>query len=155
MKIFGKGLFLGDSQMLTDSNTQSKPDRSEILRQLLIALACFGATTGAGAADQCYRTIPIDENMRPLPIKPMCSMVEANLNEFCNSPPPLCEMKVAPKFSKHIVLPKWTPVDLKGSLSLVEATMKAPSGSASIADTFWNEVRSDLETAFQEKRLSV
>src|SRR5262245_10014521 len=49
------------------------------------------------AAGHCYVAQPVhDVNGKQLPIAPVCRSLEANMNEFCDEPPLMCGIKIAP-----------------------------------------------------------
>jgi hypothetical protein len=109
------------------------------------------------AAGRCYVAQPVeDENNKTLPIEPACRVLEANLNEFCDEPPLMCGIKIAPKYARDLSLPKWKPVDLHGKIDLVEQTVRARWGSdQKAAQTIWNEERAPFEAGLAAGTLSL
>jgi hypothetical protein len=118
---------------------------------------------------KCYTAVPSrDQGGNDVPIEPVCRVLEQNLNEFCDEPPLVCGVKIAPEFQADLALPTWTPVDFGGSLDLIESTIRAqwlgfnpqriPGGSpqaAAAADSMWAERKPRLERALEEGRLAV
>ena len=118
---------------------------------------------------KCYTAVPLrDQGGNDVAIEPVCRVLEQNLNEFCDEPPLVCGVKIAPEFEADLALPTWTPVDFGGSLDLIESTVRAqwlgfnpqriPGGSpqaAAAADSIWAEHRPRLERALEEGRLAV
>jgi uncharacterized protein len=108
----------------------------------------------------CYTLEPILDNGKTgkvLPIEPVCEVLEKNLNRFCDQPPMVCGLKVAPAFRDKITFPTWTPIESKDNLALIEAFIRAPwqDGSNDGSDQRrWDENRADIEQAIKEKRLT-
>ena len=108
----------------------------------------------------CYTLEPILDggmsgNVRP--IEPVCIVLEQNLNRFCDQPPMVCGLKIAPEFRDKITLPTWMPIESKNKLALIEAFIRAPWQvvvDKNVSNQMWNQERPDIEKAFKNKRLS-
>jgi len=115
----------------------------------------------AVSAGRCYKAEPVkgsDGKAIQKLIPPVCRALEANLNEFCDQPPMVCELKIHPRHARELSLPKWEPVDLDGSVSLLEELIRAPwknSVDPTAGGRIWEDARPDIEGAFNEGRLRV
>jgi len=107
----------------------------------------------------CYTLEPILDggttgNVRP--IEPVCKVLEQNLNRFCDQPPMVCGLKIAPEFRDKITLPKWTPIESKDNLALIEAFIRAPwqdSSNDGSDQRRWDENRPDIEKSLKKNQL--
>lgn len=72
---------------------------------LVVYLGFQGASLAAG---HCYRAEslkgPYGEPTSE-PIEPVCLALERNLNEFCDQPPMVCELKIHPRHARELALP--------------------------------------------------
>ncbi len=108
----------------------------------------------------CYTLEPIldgGKTGKVLPIEPVCEVLEKNLNRFCDEPPMVCGLKVAPEFRDKITFPTWTPIESKDNLALIEAFIRAPwiDRTKDHFDQYrWDIERPEIEQAIKEKRLS-
>jgi hypothetical protein len=128
------------------------------MRSAIVFLAAmFGFQVHAG--EHCYTAMPLkDQKGKALPIEPVCRALENNLNEFCDVPPLVCGLKIAPKYSKVLEFPKWTPVDLGGKLDLVESVVRGQwerAGNPHAGQVIWHEAQPRFEVALRSKRLMV
>jgi hypothetical protein len=55
----------------------------------------------------------------------MCREFENNLNQYCEAPPMLCEIRVAPEFGKDFTFPKWETLDAGANLEMIEKFIRA------------------------------
>ena len=134
-------------------------DRHRLTLRVLVAGVGLLGSVCAGAAGQCYKANPVnDVNGKPQPIAEVCKALVKNLNEFCDEPPMVCGIKIHPKYAKQFTFPDWQPVELNGSISLVESAYRTPWESVrdkSAASKLWEEDRPAVEAALSEGRLTV
>lgn len=126
---------------------------SKVYQERLETLAALVKTSG------CYVLKPVMGSGNVLPIEPVCEAMEKNLNRFCDQPPVVCGLKIAPEFQEKIILPQWTPIDHpEGYLGLIEEFIRAPRQDSSLPqqrkDLAWEEERPEIEQALAENRLS-
>jgi len=118
----------------------------------LLANVSFGA-------GMCYTAVPVpDTKGKAMPIEPVCRGLEENLNAFCDEPPVVCGLRVAPKFASEFTFPAWQPVALDGGLDLVESIVRAQwpsSASEQVKDDVWKDYRAVLAPALAGGRLTV
>src|SRR5689334_5934975 len=117
-------------------------------------MSLLAGCSTAEAKKQCYTAVPVD-NAQHTP-EPLCRLLEANLNEFCDVPPVVCGMKIAPRYAQQLSIPRWSAVDLRGRPARVEEIVRAfrpatPQG----ADRVWNEMRHDVEAAIAAGRFTL
>lgn len=125
------------------------------------AIAVLSLPSSSLAKGRCYKA----ESLKgpygepgTKPIEPVCRALERNLNEFCDEPPMVCDLKIHPEHRAELALPKWTPVELDGSLKFLEDLIRAPWQSSLVYDaatTVWESERPDLEAALIADRLRV
>lgn len=102
--------------------------------------------------------MPFNSEQNDKPIEPVCRALEENLNEFCDEPPVVCGLLVAPRFAEQITFPAWQPVELDGQLDVVERIFRAQWASIrseSGKEQVWGEFRSVVEPALRNGRLSL
>ncbi len=109
-------------------------------------------------ASKCYWLEPLRKDSsgnRPA-IEPVCRAMEENLNQFCDRPPMVCKLQIAPKFSRQITVPFWTSLDPHANRALIEEFLRAPYPVVGnkYTDALWNEEKPKLEAAFSEKRIT-
>ena len=110
-------------------------------------------------AHKCYWLEPPRKDSsgnRPA-IEPICRTMEANLNQFCDRPPMVCKLQIAPKFGRQITLPTWTSLDPEANRALIEEFLRAPyDGNAKnkYTDLVLAEQKSQLDAAFSGKRIT-
>lgn len=139
------------------------PDQGAKARIAVSALVACLATTSlcAHAAQRCYKAESLKDaygKSTGKPIEPVCLALEKNLNEFCDEPPMVCKLKIHPRHANELALPQWEPVDLGGSLRLLEELIRTPYASApdpTAAERVWQTHRPGIEAASKEGRLSV
>jgi hypothetical protein len=124
----------------------------------MIASFLWVLAAGVHAAGRCYTAQPVILKSKPQPIAPVCRALEANLNELCEQPPPMCALKIAPKYANDLSIPDWKPVDLHGNLDIVEATVRArwnivPDKQA--GQRIWDDERPAYEKALAAGTLTV
>jgi uncharacterized protein len=105
------------------------------------------------------RSIWRGENGQVKPIEPVCQAFEDNLNQFCDRPPMVCGLKVAPVFKGEIRLPEWKSLNgKKVTPEMLESFIRAPWDGANISENQKNELweisRQKIEAAILENRLS-
>jgi len=128
---------------------------------LCVSLATGCAPTGAQAqiTDHCYTALPPKNAAgNDKPIEPVCRVLEQNLNQFCDEPPMVCGLRIAPRFSNELAVPVWDPVDFGGRLSFVEALVRGEIeylNAGKAATDVWNDFRAGYEEALQAGRLTV
>jgi len=111
---------------------------------------------GAG----CYALAPLRDGKGKLrPIEPVCRVMEKNLNRFCDQPPMVCGLKIAPEFRDRLTMPEWAPLDPAANLEWIEEFVRAPWVDATSLtqkgrDELWEEDRPKIEQAFAEKRIT-
>ena len=133
---------------------------SEIFSASMLVM-CLSFQAPSLAAGHCYKAESLkgpNGEHTSKPIEPVCLAMERNLNEFCEQPPMVCDLKIHPKHARELALPKWEPVDLGGNFSLVEELIRTPYRSApdpNAADHVWEGERPGIEAAFKEGRLKV
>lgn len=134
------------------------------MRSLLLAITATTAiapllSACAQGGGTCYTAVPLrDQTGNDVLIEPVCRVLEQNLNQFCDDPPLVCRLKIAPEFSDRIELPVWTPVSTDNGVRLVESIVRAQweaFGGPSAADRMWEERRPAIEESVQEGRLAV
>lgn len=115
---------------------------------------------------QCYvlKPLAISEDMLQLDadgnvqtIEPVCQAMEENLNQFCDQPPMVCGLKVAPRFQQQITVPEWLSLDPEANRALIEEFIRAPWQGASDKETeqrIWEHERPKVESALAAKRLT-
>ena len=116
---------------------------------------------------QCYVLKPLsDDKDNPQldadgnvqTIDPVCLAMEENLNQFCDQPPMVCGLQVAPRFRQQITFPEWSPLDPEANRSLIEEFFRAPWQDARIPEQnklrLWEEERPKVEAALAAKRLT-
>ncbi len=107
---------------------------------------------------KCYWLEPPIKNDlgKRAPVEPICRVLDENLNQFCNEPPMVCGLKVAPKFKEKIIFPDWKAV-ANPNPAMIEELLMAPwaNENSDSKKTLWNEQRPDMDTAFAEKRLKL
>lgn len=162
---------IGIVRAVTGVLTIKRTNRSHRDRRWRVALAssatAYLTVVGAclpgpsQASDRCYKAESLkgpNGERTSRPIQPVCLALEKNLNEFCDQPPMVCDLKIHPKHARDLALPKWEPVDLDGSLGLLEDLIRAPylsARDARAASQVWESARPDIEAAFNERRLKV
>jgi uncharacterized protein len=105
----------------------------------------------------CYNMKPVVNDNKLQLVEPVCEALEKNLNRFCDQPPMVCGLKVAPDFHDQIILPSWTPLDPEANRDLIEAFVRAPwegSSNKNAANEMWEIERPRVEKAFAEKHIS-
>lgn len=113
----------------------------------------------SGRPNECYVPQPIlDSDGNVKPIEPVCQAMEENLNQFCDQPPMVCELKVAPEFRQQITFPNWTPLDPEKNRELIEEFLRTPwqveSKQYEIEEKIWQEEKPKIENALATKSLS-
>lgn len=125
---------------------------------LFVVLSALSGTV-VNAEGHCYKAQPLGGPFgepKSNQIEPVCRALERNLNEFCDQPPMVCELKIHPKYARDLSLPIWKPVHLGGDFGLLEELIRAPWQSApdpNAASKILEEVRPGIEAAFAEGRL--
>ncbi|MBI5556782.1 MAG: DUF1311 domain-containing protein [Deltaproteobacteria bacterium] len=116
--------------------------------------------------DQCYVLKPlsdakdkpqVDADGNVQTIEPVCQAMEENLNQFCDQPPMVCGLQVAPRFQQLITFPEWTPLGPEANLVLIEEFIKAPredSPNKKAPQKMWEAERPKIEAALAAKRLT-
>lgn len=108
--------------------------------------------------DHCYTLQPVlDGNGYVEPIAPVCLLMEENLNRFCDAPPMVCELKIAPEFQKEITFPNWTPLDPEAHRDLIEEVLRTPwkaAGFPAGEEEVWSDIKSGLDAAFEAKTVT-
>lgn len=122
--------------------------------------AVLGLTLGnVSAGGMCYTAVPVpDLKGKDMPIEPMCRELEENLNTFCDEPPVVCGLRVAPQFANDFTFPAWQPVALDGRLDLVESIIRAQWASLRNEqgkELVWKEYRAVFAQALADARLTV
>lgn len=114
----------------------------------------------------CYTLRPLEDGsghisvdaLGNLPvIEPVCQAMEENLNQFCDQPPMVCELKVSPRFQGQITFPEWVPLDPKVNLALIEEFIRAPWEEGLDKKTpkeIWEAERLKVEAALAANRLT-
>jgi len=104
---------------------------------------------------QCYIPMPIlDANGYVEPIEPVCQAMEINLNQFCEQPPMVCQLKVAPEFQKRITFPKWKALEPHKNIALIEEFIRAPWVDRPIEESIWKKEKEKIDASIASKRLS-
>lgn len=107
---------------------------------------------------KCYWLEPPikDDAGKRAPVELICRVMEQNLNQFCNQPPMVCGLKIAPKFSQQFTLPTWTPLDPEANRTLIEEFLQAPYEVRrnQYSDAVWAEEQPKLKAAFAKKRIT-
>jgi uncharacterized protein len=90
------------------------------------------------------------------PVEPICHAMEANLNQFCDQPPMVCGLKIAPKFSQQLTLPSWVPLDLEANRALIKEFVHAPDEGRKnqYSEALWVEKQSQLDAAFAKGHIT-
>jgi hypothetical protein len=151
------GFEMNDRANLQGDRLQKCRRLAVTLASLLYAFALTALAPALHAAGHCYTAEAPDE-AKSNPIEPLCRVLEANLNEFCDQPPPVCGIKITSRYAQELSLPQWTPVDLQGKLDLVESTVRAREetrNNRKAAQVTWNEEGPALVAALKAGRLSV
>jgi hypothetical protein len=102
---------------------------------------------------ECYVPHPIlDSDGKVKPIEPVCQAMEENLNRFCDQPPMVCELKVAPECRQQITFPNWTPLDPEKNRELIEEFLRTPwrAGSSQPNSTLKKEIFQEEKTKINE-----
>jgi hypothetical protein len=106
------------------------------------------------AAGKCYTATRIDKK----PIAPICKVVEANLNEYCNQPPMVCDIRIHEKYSRLLTLPAWEDVTSDTSMSFLERLIRAPylsNPNTDAANEIWNEQKPGIVAASTAGHLQI
>jgi uncharacterized protein len=126
---------------------------------LLHSYASREEELNAISTHKCYWLEPPRKDSagkRP-PVESICHALEKNLNQFCDQPPMVCGLKIAPKFSKQFMLPSWKSVE-NVNPAMIEEFIRAPWMDSSLKkedkDALWEEERPKIEAAFAKKRLT-
>jgi hypothetical protein len=83
------------------------------------------APAPAQAADACFAFAPpATGKQASWNEDPACAEFLANVNDLCDSEPPICEFKISPKHP-DITLPKWQPLPAASSRDLIESLIKS------------------------------
>jgi hypothetical protein len=125
----------------------------------LLVTGCAPTGAGAQVADACYTAVPLKDSAgNDKPIEPICRALEKNLNQFCDEPPLVCQLKIAPAFSSALTIPELAPADFGGDLGLIEALVRAPFehlNNGADAAKIWDDYRPRYEAALRSGRLKV
>lgn len=146
---------------LIDKANILRVSRSRLSVGVFVLGAVLGLTLGnvSAGAGMCYTAVPVpDLKGKDTPIEPICHELEENLNAFCDEPPVVCGLKVAPKFTGEFAFPAWRSVALDGGLDLVESLVRAPWASISSEqgkEDVWKDYRAVLAPALADGRLTV
>lgn len=107
----------------------------------------------AYGAGRCYTAVPVEKpgGEARRQVEPLCRLLERNLNTFCDRPPMVCGIKVAPEFASILRQPNWTLVRADRPLELAETLVHAWRPAPEV----WEEVRPRLSEAARQGRLSV
>jgi len=117
----------------------------------ILGVMALTSSISIQAAGLCYVAHPVNDVAgKPLPIAPLCRTLEKNLNEFCDEPPLMCGIKIAPRYAQELTLPKWQPIDLHGKLDAIEQLVRQRWSIR-----VWDEERPILEAGLAGGTLSL
>lgn len=107
---------------------------------------------------KCYWLEPPikDKEGKRHPIEPICREMERNLNHFCNQPPMVCGLKIAPEFRHEFTLPTWTPLNIQTNHELIQEFVHAPNEVRrnQYSGAVWAQDQSQLDAAFVSGRMT-
>lgn len=110
--------------------------------------------------DECYVLQPLlDEDGKVEAIEPVCQAMEENLNQYCDQPPMVCQIQVAPKFHEIITFPVWKQLNPDGNRKFIERFSRTPwqlrsKDNDNLEEKIWQEEKSKIDAAFAGKTIA-